>query len=68
MGIAVAFTELVVAAAFKLAIVPYVISLKRSSIVFSVLIGFIMFKEKFAMERIFGTALMLLGVILITLF
>jgi len=47
--------------------VSYMISVKRTSMIFSVLIGWIFFKEKNPGERLFGTLLMLAGVALITL-
>ncbi len=50
------------------AIVPYVISLKRSSVIFSVLIGFYIFKEQNIRNAFIGAAIMLVGGILITLF
>lgn len=67
MGIAVAFSELLAAAALKSAIVPYVISLKRTSIIFSVLIGFFIFKEKNFRHAITGAVIMFIGVVLIVL-
>ena len=67
VGIAVAFSELFTATALKFAIVPYVISLKRSSIIFSVLFGFFYFREKNFKSAIIGSAIMFIGAILITL-
>ncbi len=67
LGIATAFSEILVATAFKFAIVPYVISLKRTSIIFSVIIGFILFKEKNFKEAIIGSLIMFIGIVLITL-
>lgn len=49
-------------------LVPYVISIKRTSIVFSVLFGGLIFKEKDAASRLLGAAIMVLGVFCITLF
>lgn len=67
MGIAVAFSEILVATAFKLTLVPYVISLKRTSIIFSVIIGFLFFKEKNFRHAIAGAAIMFIGAAMILL-
>ncbi len=53
--------------ALKLTIVPYVISIKRLSVLMSVIIGTTFLKEGRALQRITGTALMLAGSILILL-
>lgn len=44
------------------------LSIKRSSVIISVLLGALIFKEKGLKERLAGTILMILGVLLITLF
>lgn len=67
LGFAVAISELLAATAFKFSIVPYVISIKRSSIIFSVIIGFLFFKEKNFKQAVIGTITMFIGVILITM-
>ena len=67
MGIAVAFSEILAGTAFKLTLVPYVISLKRTSIIFSVLIGYLFFREKHFKEAIIGSIIMFIGALLITL-
>lgn len=51
--------------ALNLVIVPYVISIKRMSILFSVLIGYFFFKEKHIKKRIIGASIMLAGAIFI---
>jgi len=53
--------------AINLTLVAYVISIKRLSIIFSVIFGFLLFKEKGFKERLTGAIIMVLGVILITL-
>lgn len=53
--------------AIQLIEVSYMISVKRTSMVFSVLLGWILFKEKNIRERLFGSVLMIAGVILIAL-
>lgn len=67
LGISTAFMELLVAIALKLAIVPYVISLKRSSVIFSVIIGVVLFKEKHFSEAFIGSVIMFTGATLILL-
>jgi len=53
--------------ALTLTIVPYVISLKRTSALFSVILGFIAFKERNIKPKLLGSILMVLGVLLIAL-
>jgi uncharacterized membrane protein len=48
-------------------LVPYVIVIKRTSTIMRVLFGYLIFKEKGIKERLLGAAIMVLGVILITL-
>ncbi len=67
MGIATALSELFATTAFNLAIVPYVISLKRTSVLFSVASGFIFFKERNLKEKIAGALLMFIGAAMIIL-
>jgi uncharacterized membrane protein len=52
-------------AALKLALVSYVISVKRASAIFSVIFGFLIFKEKGFKERLLGVSIMVAGVIII---
>ena len=52
--------------ALKAAPVHYVVCLKRCSILFSVALGGILFKEKFLANRLPGALLMLAGVIVLT--
>ena len=67
MGVAVAFSEILAGTAFKLTLVPYAISLKRSNVIFSVLIGYLFFREKHFKEAIIGSVIMFIGAVLITL-
>lgn len=53
--------------AITLALVAYVISLKRLSTVFGVLWGKLLFKEKDFKDRLIGAVIMAAGVILIAL-
>jgi len=48
--------------------VSYMISVKRTSLIFSVLYGKLMFGEENIRERLLGSIVMLIGVVLITLF
>jgi len=54
--------------ALSLVIVPYMIALKRTSSIFGVAYGWLMFKERKIAERMVGTLIMVFGVILILLF
>ncbi len=51
----------------SLTLVTYVISIKRTSAIMSVLLGKIIFKEKNIGERLLGSVIMIMGVLLITL-
>ena len=53
--------------AINLTLVAYVISIKRTSVLFSIVFAYLIFKEKGIRERISGAILMILGVCLITL-
>jgi len=54
--------------AITLVIVPYMMSIKRTSSIFSVLYGWILFKEKNIRARLIGALIMLIGAGLIILF
>lgn len=53
--------------AIKMTLVAYVISIKRTSTIFSSLYGFFVFKEPFLKTRLAGILIMVLGVLFITL-
>ncbi|MBN2406270.1 MAG: EamA family transporter [Elusimicrobia bacterium] len=53
--------------AVKLALVSYVISIKRAGMLFTLLFGWIFFKEKLTVYKTAATVLMLAGTLLITL-
>jgi uncharacterized membrane protein len=53
--------------AISMTLVAYVISIKRTSAIMSVLFGHFLFKEKGLKERLIGVVIMVLGVVLITL-
>jgi len=63
-----AVMRMFLATALLLQIAPYVISVKRFSIIFGVLWGYLLFKEKAAARRFWGAIIMLLGIILISVF
>ena len=67
MGGAAAVMMLCYALAVQLTIVPYVIALKRTNGLFSVLFGVLLFKEGRARQSLLGAAIMFAGVVLITL-
>jgi len=54
--------------AISLTLVAYVISIKRTSAIFSSLYGFFFFKEKHMKERLLGAVIMVIGVLFIALF
>jgi uncharacterized membrane protein len=68
LGISSGFMMVVSAYAMLIAIVPYVISLKRSSAIFAIFFGYFYFNEKDIKGALIGTFIMLVGGILITLF
>jgi uncharacterized membrane protein len=54
--------------AIRMNIVPYIIAIKRMSVFFSSVFGFIIFKEQNMRERLIGVMLMVGGVFLISFF
>jgi uncharacterized membrane protein len=65
------FSAMMIAAHFSalsLVDVAYMISIKRTSLIFSVIYGALVFKEEKLRERLVGAGLMFVGVALITLF
>lgn len=54
--------------AIKLTLAVYVISIKRASGIFSVILGFLFFREKNIIWKLFATLIMLSGVIIISMF
>lgn len=68
VGIFVAIEAASINVAYTLQIVPYVISIKRLSIIFMVIYGTIVFSENEIVKRLLGAALMVAGAIIILLF
>jgi len=54
--------------AYTIAIVPYVIAIKRLSIVMTVLFGWLIFKEQEQVQRLLGASIMVFGACCILLF
>ncbi|MBN1868970.1 MAG: EamA family transporter [Candidatus Omnitrophica bacterium] len=52
--------------AIKMTIIPYLIAVKRTSVIMTSLFGLFLFKEKGLRERLLGAILMILGVFLIS--
>ncbi len=67
VGLFSALTLVFQMTAVQLALVTYVISVKRTSAIVSVLLGHLIFKEKGFRERLTGVIIMVLGVLLISL-
>lgn len=67
IGLFAGFTLLAQMIAYTQTIVPYVVSLKRTSAFFSVILGFIAFKERNIKPKLLGSALMIAGVFLISM-
>jgi drug/metabolite transporter (DMT)-like permease len=67
IGLLTALTLLCQMTALTLTIVPYVISLKRTSVLFSVILGWIAFKERGIKPKLFGAILMVVGVFFISI-
>ena len=68
LGVVPAMTAVFQMTALTLTIVPYVISIKRTSSVFGTLYGFFLFGEREIKQRMAGVIIMIVGVLLITLF
>lgn len=64
-GSTVALSDFVVFTAFTLQIVSYVVAIKRTSALFSVVLGVLIFKEKNITKRFLGAFIMVLGAVLI---
>jgi uncharacterized membrane protein len=67
-GICLVIVACFINTAFTMSIVPYVIAIKRVSILISVGYGFFMFKEKHTTERLLGAFTMFVGMLMVMLF
>ena len=63
IGIILALASIFTNLALKMQIPPYVISIKRLSVLFSILLGSLMFKEKYIFKKSLGAIIMIIGVI-----
>lgn len=54
--------------AIEMTLVPYLIAVKRTSVIMTSLFGLFLFKEKGMRERLMGVVLMVLGVLMISFF
>ena len=68
MGLSCALMFIFHTLAISLIQVPYMISLKRTSMLLSIVFGRLYFNETHIKERLLGSIIMLIGVLLITLF
>jgi len=67
IGLFSALTLIFQMTAINLTLVAYVIAIKRTSVIMTVFLGWLIFKEKGIKERAAGTLIMLLGVFIILL-
>ena len=67
LGVVFAFAVITHFAAISISNVAYMIAIKRLSMVFAVIYGWLIFKEKNIINRLLATGVMLLGVILVAL-
>ncbi|MDO8627182.1 MAG: DMT family transporter, partial [Candidatus Diapherotrites archaeon] len=67
-GVAMAFLVVFQMIAMSLALVVYVIAIKRTSTLISTFFGWLFFKEKNIKSRLLGAVIMFVGVLFITLF
>jgi drug/metabolite transporter (DMT)-like permease len=67
IGLAIAFATITHFLAVNIAEVPYVISVKRMSLLFGIIYGAVWFKETNITERLVGSIVMIVGVVIITL-
>jgi len=67
LGLFMALTVVFQSLAINLTLVAYVISIKRASIVLSVVFGYFLFHEKEIKDRLIGSVIMLAGIVIIAL-
>ncbi|MEA3343253.1 MAG: EamA family transporter [archaeon] len=68
IGFFTAIMHIFIMTALSLTLVAFVISIKRTNALFGVMWGKLIFKEKDIKDRLTGAAIMIVGVVLITLF
>jgi drug/metabolite transporter (DMT)-like permease len=65
LGLVLTLEAVSVNTAYTLSLVPYVIAVKRLSVLFGVLIGGYLLREGYIRQRVFGTIVMVMGTVLI---
>jgi len=65
LGLVLTMEAVTVNTAYTLSLVPYVIAIKRLSVLFGVIIGGYLFREGSIRQRAFGTIVMVTGTVLI---
>lgn len=68
LGVLEASTQIFSVIAITMTIVPYLIAVRRTSIIFSSLFGFVGFKEKNIVQRSISISMMIIGVFILVLF
>jgi drug/metabolite transporter (DMT)-like permease len=66
-GIVTFLSAITLFLAFEGALAAYVISLKRTSILFTIILGFLIFREKHIMRSLFAGTIMIAGIFLIAI-
>lgn len=66
-GLATFLAALALFIAFRFALVVYTVSIKRTSILFTIILGFVFFKEKDFARSLIAGAIMIVGIFLIAL-
>lgn len=66
-GLFLSLSVLLISTSMSMTLVSYAISVKRTSILWGALLGYVIFKEKNLRERIVGAAIMIIGVIFISI-
>lgn len=67
LGLVLTLEAVSINTAYTLSLVPYVIAVKRLSVLFGVILGGYLFREGHIHRRVFGTAVMVTGTVLIAL-
>jgi drug/metabolite transporter (DMT)-like permease len=67
LGLVLTLEAVTINTAYTLSLVPYVIAIKRLSVLFGVIIGGYLFREGCIRQRTFGTVVMVTGTVLIAL-
>jgi uncharacterized membrane protein len=68
IGLAAILRSVLQMSAIAMTLVAYVISIKRTSVIFGILFGYVIFREKGLSERLTGAVIMVAGVFVIAWF